>query len=86
MQTTVTADYFSQQLLLFDFAVCQRQTAVTAYFLSQQLVLFDFARHNQVKKQTAVTGHSLTQQLLLFTFTGQLGALFCQWAPPKASE
>ena len=60
IQTTVTAPFLSQQLLLFVFArrsVCQnsmaeenpatqRQTAVTAYFLSQQLLLCVFARRS----------------------------------------
>ena len=57
MQTTVTSDLNSYQLLLFAFAarsVChhsmaednpaaQRQTAVTAHFSSHQLLLFVFA-------------------------------------------
>ena len=56
-QTAVTANFSSQQLLVFVFAwrsVCQysiaeenpaaqRQTAVTAHFSSKQLLLFVFA-------------------------------------------
>ena len=59
-QTTVTAYFTSEQLLLFVFArrsVCQysmaeenpavqRQTAVTVYFTGKQLLLFDFARRS----------------------------------------
>ena len=45
-QTAVTADFLSQQLLLFaiaERATLQRQTAVTVYFSSKQLLLFAIA-------------------------------------------
>ena len=70
----------SKQLLLFAFAVCQRQAAVTAYSPSKQLLLFVFARRSvcqysmaeeipAAQRQTAVNAYFSSKHLLLFTFT-----------------